>query len=410
MLSRWHARRRALRTAVGGLALLTAAALTLAGCTSSAPKQKASSLSLTIGALLPQTGSFAALAPAEAAGIQLAANDINTAGLGITVKVDYADSGDTSTATAAASVTALEAKHVTAIVGPSSNDVTKAIIGGVTGAGIVMVSPQNSSPEFTTAKDYGLYFRTSPSDDAQGVTLAKLMARDGATRLGIITLADDYGMSMQTAVAASFEKTGGKIVAQKTFVATDADISAQIAAVVKAKPDAVAILTLGQAVTVAPALIAAGIPASHLYFTDRDLLQYGTSMPVPLTGAQGTAAGPVLDAFFKKNLLGVDPTLTTFAYAPESYDAVVLLALASLAAGSTAGAKIAGKLRAVSGGTGHGEKATDFASAAQIILAGDPVDYDGYSGGIAFDRHGDPTKAVIGVFRYGADNMFTRRR
>jgi len=104
----------------------------------------------------------------------------------------------------------------------------------------------------------------------------------------------------------------------------------------------------------------------------------------------------------------LNPALTTFAYAPESYDAVVLLALAALDAKSTKGTSIAASLRAVSGGSGKGEKATDFASAAQIVLSGDPVDYDGYSGAIGFDKNGDPAEAVIGFYRYGADNRFVR--
>jgi branched-chain amino acid transport system substrate-binding protein len=398
------------RHAVLSLAILSAAALILAGCTSTAASKPAAAkpLTLTMGALIPQTGSFASLAPAETAGIKLAADDIDQASLGITVKVDYADSGDATAATAKTSVKDLISKHVTAIVGPSSNDVTKLVIGEVTGAGIAMISPQNSAPEFSEYKDHGLYFRTSPSDDAEGTALGTLIAKDGAKSLGLIVLKDDYGTGMQKAITDSFEKAGGTVATQQTFAAADTDLSKQVAAVAKAKPDAVALVALGQTVSLVPALVAAGIPAKSLYFTDRNLLQYGTSMPVPLTGAKGMAAGPVLDSFFQKKLLDVDPTLTSYTYAPESYDAVVLLALAALSARSTDGAKMAGKLRAVSGGTGHGEKATDFASAAQIILAGDPVDYDGYSGGIAFDKNGDPSQAVIGTFRYGADNMFTR--
>ena len=97
-----------------------------------------------------------------------------------------------------------------------------------------------------------------------------------------------------------------------------------------------------------------------------------------------------------------------FSYAAESYDAVVLIALAALAAKSVKGADIATKLQEVSGGSGNGEKATDFKSAATIINAGKVVDYDGYSGGIKFDEHGDPTEATIGIFQYDATNHHKR--
>ena len=127
-------------------------------------------------------------------------------------------------------------------------------------------------------------------------------------------------------------------------------------------------------------------------------------------GAKGTLPGLDIATLgnFQERLLEVDPELTEFSYAAESYDAVVLLALAALAAGSTEGADIAAKLQEVSGGSGDGEKATDFASAAQIILDGGVVDYDGVSGPITFDENGAPTEATIGVYQYGADNKFSR--
>lgn len=395
---------------VRGLTVLSVAALLLAGCATAAPKPQLKPLSLTIGALLPKTGSLATLAPAEAAGVNLAVADINQAALGITIKVTVADSGDAATDTASKSVTSLISKNVSAIIGASSNDVSKKILGQVTNAGIVMVSPKNGSPEFSTAKDNGLYFRTSPSDSVVGASLGRLIARDGHARLALIILSDDYGTGIQTPIIRAFTKAGGEVVSSQEFAASATDLATRVAAVVKSKPDAVAILAQTQTAAIIAGLVAGGIPASHLYLTDRNLLQYGSSIPIPLTGAQGVAAGPILDPFFTKKLLAIDPTLTAFASAPESYDAVVLVALAALQAHSTDGKKIAAHLRAVSGGTGHGEKATDFASAAQIILAGDPVDFNGFSGGIAFDARGDPTQAVIGVFRYRADNQFVREK
>jgi branched-chain amino acid transport system substrate-binding protein len=94
--------------------------------------------------------------------------------------------------------------------------------------------------------------------------------------------------------------------------------------------------------------------------------------------------------------------------AAESYDAVALLALASLAAKSTDSKAIASKLREVSGGSGNGKKATTFASAAKIINAGGIVDYDGFSGGVKFDENGDAGEASIGIYEYDAENNYKR--
>ena len=49
-----------------------------------------------------------------------------------------------------------------------------------------------------------------------------------------------------------------------------------------------------------------------------------------------------------------------------------------------------------------------IAECADIILGGGVADYDGNSGPITFEENGDPTEATVGVFEYGADNMFKR--
>ena len=98
-------------------------------------------------------------------------------------------------------------------------------------------------------------------------------------------------------------------------------------------------------------------------------------MSVSLEGAKGTTPGPVLADDFQERLNEAwtaegNAELEDYSYAAESYDAVVLLALASLAAGSTDAADIAAKLQEVSGGSGDGEKCTTFADCAEIIIGG----------------------------------------
>ena len=133
-----------------------------------------------------------------------------------------------------------------------------------------------------------------------------------------------------------------------------------------------------------------------------------------MEGAKGTTpAGPATPEDFQGRLNDWwtgegNAELDDFSYANESYDAVILLALASLAANSTDPAEIAAHLQEVSGGTGDGEKCSEFTECADIILGGGTADYDGFSGPITFDENGDPTEATVGVFQYGADNLNKR--
>ena len=405
-------RSRSLSSILGGIAIVGASALVLSACATAEPEEPAGpaeQLTLKIGTILPQSGALAFLGPPEEAGVALAVQEINEADLGITVEAVYRDSGDTTTDTATVSVTDLLSQDVTAIVGAASSGVSFTVIDQITGAGVVHFSPANTSPDFTNYDDGGLYWRTAPSDLLQGEVLGNLIAEDGAATLGLLVLNDAYGTGLAAALGATFEAAGGEVVAEELFNEGDTSFDAQVSALTAAAPDAIAVITFDQAKVVVPALVGAGYPGSQLYFVDGNLANYTEDFePGLVEGAKGTLPGPALADGFRDRLLEVDPDLTEFAYSAESYDTVILLALAALAAGSTEGVDIASKLQEVSGGSGDGEKATDFASAAQIILDGGVVDYDGPSGPITFDENGDPTEATIGIYQYAADNTFSR--
>ncbi|MCC6270755.1 MAG: ABC transporter substrate-binding protein [Microbacteriaceae bacterium] len=410
-------RSRNLKSVLGGIAIVGVGALVLSGC---APTDDGGStgptkdLVLKIGTLLPQTGALAFLGPPEEAGVALAAKEINDAGLGITVEVTYGDSGDPDNKAYATAVPNLLAEGVDAIVGAASSGVSKLVIDQIIGADTLQFSPANTSPDFTAWDDNNLYWRTAPSDLLQGEVLGNLIASDGASTLGMISLNDAYGTGLEKVTREVFEGAGGKVVASEFFNAGDTNFSAQIAAVVAQNPDAIALITFDEVFTIVPALKDAGFDTSKLYLVDGNLKQFGDGLPpASLTGAKGTTPGPVLADDFQQRLNDVytaewGGTLEDYSYAAESYDAVILIALAALAAGSTSANDIKMKLQEVSGGSGNGEKVTDFASGAQIILDGGTVDYDGASGPITFDDAGDPTEATIGIFQYGDDNMHTR--
>lgn len=422
-MSAFSTRSRSLKTAVTGIATIAAAALVLAGCAPTTPEAPAKALTLKIGTVLPETGSLAFLGPPEEAGVALAVKEINAADLGITIDVTYGDSGDTDNKAFETTVPKLLDAGVSAIIGAASSGVSKLFIDQVTGAGVIQFSPANTSPDFTTWDDNGLYWRTAPSDLLQGEVLGNLIAADGNQTLGIIYQNDAYGTGLEKVVTSTFEAAGGSVVASESYNDGDVTFDAQLSTIQAANPDAIIMITFNQVYTIAPALAAAGFPSDKLYLVDGNLKQFGTeadatagtpAMPAGiLTGAKGTTPGPVLPDDFQTRLSDNwvaegNAALADFSYAGESYDAVVLIALAALASGSTDGADIAAKLQEVSGGSGAGKKCTSFVDCADIINGGGVADYDGYSGGIAFDAAGDPTEASIGVFQYDAENKFTR--
>ncbi|TQJ29671.1 ABC transporter substrate-binding protein [Microbacterium sp. SLBN-146] len=409
-------------TVLGGIALAGASALVLAGCagggtggeTSAPPATEERDLTLSIGTVLPQTGSLAFLGPPEEAGVGLAVAEINEAAKGITVEVEYGDSGDTDNKAYETTVPRLLGNGVQALIGAASSGVTKLFLDQAVGAGVITFSPANTSPDFTTWDDDNLYWRTAPSDLLQGEVLGNLIAEDGNSSLGIIYLNDAYGTGLEAALTETFESTGGSVVASESYNAGDTNFSAQVSSILAQNPDAIAVIGFEETSTIVPTFVSSGFAGDKFYFVDGNLSQWGADMPVDIAGSKGTLPGPKLADDFQERVSaqwleqGDGSELEDFSYAGESYDAVVLLALAALAANSTTPADIAGSLQEVSGGSGEGEKCDTFADCADIILGGGVADYDGYSGGVAFDEAGDPTEATIGVYQYEDGNNYVR--
>ncbi|MGR7027914.1 ABC transporter substrate-binding protein [Geodermatophilus sp. URMC 62] len=153
---------------------------------------------LVIGTLLPLTGDLAFLGPPEVAGAKLAVQEVNAAGgvLGQDVRLEEGDSGDATTDTATQTVDRLLQAGVNAIVGAASSTVSLNVIDRITSAGVMQISPANTSDQFTDYADNGLYFRTAPPDVLQARALADLIAEDGNNTVGILARNDAYGTGL----------------------------------------------------------------------------------------------------------------------------------------------------------------------------------------------------------------------
>jgi ABC-type branched-subunit amino acid transport system substrate-binding protein len=360
---------------------------------------------LKIGSLLPETGSLAFLGPPEFAGIDLAVADINAAGgvLGENIEHIRGDSGDTTTDIAQQTTDSHLSAGVSAIVGAASSSVSKTVIDKIASAGVVQFSPANTSPDFTNYADDGYYFRSAPSDTYQGAVIGQLMAKEGRKNIVVLNMDDEYGNGLAKYTLAAFTGTKTNIV----YNPQATDFSAEVTKAKAAKPDAIAIIGFDETVDVLIELIKQGIGPDKvpLYLLDGNLS--GTlykDLPAGIMkGVKGTTPGVKPDSTFRDRLLSVDPTLTDFTYSAESYDAVVLIALAAEQAGASDGQSIRDNLISVSR---DGTKCTTFAECKALIAEGTDIDYDGLSGPIDFDQNGDPSYATMGVYLYSANDKY----
>ncbi|MCL8250290.1 MULTISPECIES: ABC transporter substrate-binding protein [Aeromicrobium] len=372
---------------------------------------------LTIGSLLPQTGSLAFLGPPEFAGVDLAINDINAAGgvLGKDVVGVKADSGDTDSGIAPAETDKLLKAKSDVIVGAASSGVSLTVIDKIMSAGVIEYSPANTSTSFDEG-DYSkpdLYFRTAPSDILQGAVLANLLIEDGRQNVAILARQDAYGETLAKEISKNLEAAGSTVAANVLYSEKTGPGDSQITEIADAKADAVVLVAFEETTTIIPKLIQAGAGPQDVptYFVDGNTANYGegdaASLPDgTLEGTKGTIPGAEATSDFKDRLATVNPDLKDYSYSAESYDAVITSALAAIVADSDSGEAIAKELPGVTEG---GEKCTTFEECA-ALLKDDPktdIDYDGVSGPIELGETGSPTAASIGIYEYDAKNKIS---
>jgi branched-chain amino acid transport system substrate-binding protein len=401
------------RKFAGVVAVAAAISLALAGCSaSSEPVAKGDGV-LKLGAVIPLTGALSFLSPPEIAGIELAVEDINAAGgvLGKPVEFSIEDSSDGDNPTVApASATKLLSEGVDAIVGAAASGVTRLIIDQITQAKVVQISMSNTAPDLTDWKDGGYYFRTAPSDLLQGAIVGNQIVADGNENVGIIFQQTSYGEGLEAKAKAIIEAAGAKVVSSLPFPEAETNFDSIVDETIAAGADSVLVISYDEIKKIVPALQKKKFDGSKIYLVDGNLANFSDqAWKSYLKGAKGTLPGGKLDEAFKQRAADLykknhNEELKETAYLAETYDAVILLALAAEEAGSDAGEAIQAHMTSVSTG---GTKVTDFAAGLKVIKDGGDVDYDGFSGPIEFDENGDPTGASIGIYQYGTEGTST---
>ncbi len=402
-------------------AVAAASALVLAACGSSDSEGAGGSTTpkgdgvLTIGQLLPQTGSLAFLGPPEFAGVDLAIKDINAAGgvLGKDVVGVKGDSGDTDSGIAPAEADKLLKAKSDVIVGAASSGVSLTVIDKIMSAGTVEFSPANTSTAFDEG-DYSkpdLYFRTAPSDILQGAVMANLLIQDGRQNVAILARQDAYGKTLASEVEKNLKAAGSTVAAKVLYSEKTGPGDSQITQIADAKADGIVVIGFEETTTIIPKLIQAGAGPQDVptYFVDGNTANYGkgdaaTLPDGTLKGTKGTIPGAKPTGDFKAQLATVNPKLKDYSYSAESYDATVVSALAAIEAKDDSGKAVAKHIPDVTKG---GTKCTTFKDCAALLKDGTDIDYDGVSGPIELGATGSPTAASIGIYEYDAKNKIS---
>ncbi len=359
------------------LLLASAAAALMAGT--------ASAEEIKLGVLIGFTGPIESLTPDMAAAAELAAKEISDSGKlldGSTVTIIRADSTCTDAAAATAAAERLvTGDAVNGIVGADCSGVTGAVLQGVARPnGIVMISPSATSPALSTAEDDGLFFRTAPSDAREGEVMADILMEKGVKSIALTYTNNDYGKGLSEAIAASFTALGGTVTINAAHEDGKADYSAEVAALAAAGGDILVVagyLDQGgkgiiQASLDSGAFSTFGLPGGMIGDSLNAAIGDG------LNGSYGQIAGSDSQgAATFQEMAAAAGFNGTGAYAPESYDATALFALAMQAAKSSASADYAGMVLEVANAPGEKIYPGEIAKGLELLAAGTDIDFEG---------------------------------
>ncbi|TLM84179.1 amino acid ABC transporter substrate-binding protein [Pseudarthrobacter sp. NamE5] len=366
---------------------------------------------LRVGLILDNAGDSSFLNAPQLAAAKLAVKEINDAGghKGRPVDLLPVEPGKDP----AAQAQALVQGKADVVIGPTDSSNAAAAVDILSRARTPLVSPANTSAGLSSIPSGGYYFRTAAADVAQAPVLVELAKDAGAATISVLHQEGSYGNGVSAAVSESAQQAGLKVAATAGFGPGGA--ASAVATVRSAAADAVILIARDGAQGALAELDNAGLAGSKIILSEGAFARYGSRLgSKALAGARALVPGQLPSSRFQDRLLGIDPTLKDVSFAAEAYDAVILAALAAAKAEDDAGRSIAANLIAVSsgtagtvaGGTGSAPEAPcpTFQDCIAGMSSGVDIDYDGASGPIAFDTHGDITAATFTVFTYGEDN------
>ena len=389
--------------------MLLAVALVAAACGSDGDGDSDSEpAELKVGYLHTEIEQFAAFQRPSVNALRLASEEINAAG-GNVVLLPRDHRRDVAVANE--EIDGLIAEGVSAILGFYGSQFALGIIDNITGSEVIMVASQNSAPIFTHYDDGGYYFRTLPSDALQAIEMADLMKEAGVTNVGILHLDDAYGLGFARALEDRLIEDGVRVGLKIPYdpLGTDLegtpDLDADVQLLRDARVDGVAIIAFNNTATIighklqvgldpgrVPFFISSAVSGQEWRDSDPDEPGVLDGTKVIFTSQTPEAGEPTFSSRFEA-FTGEEVGL----YSPYAYDALVIVALASLAADSTDPADIAEEINAV---TRDGTKCNLYADCAELISDGEDIDYDGASGILDFVHVGEPSTGGYDIYEF----------
>ncbi|MFV0309378.1 MAG: ABC transporter substrate-binding protein [Desertimonas sp.] len=353
---------------------------------------------LSIGLLVPTSGTGANIGQALVDGASRAINEVNAAGgvAGAQIEVVPADEGET-TAQANAAIEALVDAGVDAVIGPVSSATALATLDQLVGDEVVTCSPTASAISLDTFPNRDLFVRTAPSDTLQAVGLATLAEQTGRRSVAVVWVDDAYGRPFARAIDEALRARPSMEVTAEVSFPSSGETGPALDELIAAEPGVV--------------IVAAGTDLGWNLLSAYDAalranpdlarpdIIVNDGMRVPPSSGVVAALAPD----FRASIQGLSPMAFYTAdpiqpFFANAYDCAMLIALAAIQVGPDDHRAMAGAISATST---DGASCITFDECRQVLAESLDVDYDGLSDfAIEIATDGDPARARYDQFRY----------
>jgi len=195
---------------------------------------------IKIGAILPLTGDAASWGDQGKKGIDLAAEEINSAGGidGSRLVVIYEDTQATPRRAATAMQKLCTVDRVSAVIGDIVSATTLAVAPIAEQNRVLLLSPTASAPAISDVGDY--IFRIWPSDIAEGTAIVEFAFQTlGLRRVAILYIENDYGVGLRRVFEKKFSGLGGTITAALGYKQDETDFRSYLTKIRGSAPEAI---------------------------------------------------------------------------------------------------------------------------------------------------------------------------
>ena len=302
------------------------------------------------------------------------------------------------------------------IIGPTFSSVAVEMANLCIQENVLMMTYSATVPDLSLLDDNDLIWRTCPSDYTFGNVAAKYSFDTLQHRTAAILFRDDaFGVSLSEIIKNKFESLGGEIASYVSYPGDIVDIdsydfSYELNTLFSGEIDVVFIISFNSEI----AKITNEIYTNDLYqnfenkpsimlsdgiIPEELIINVNPKLLETIIGITSTNEGNPNYTKYKSNYInrfGFSPA----TYSEHAYDALYCISYAMQKANSIHPVDIKAFLHEVSGISDQSPgqviiNANEFDVGKNIIKKGESIDYEGASGQINFDIHGDPIPKFV---------------